>query len=134
MGQPVVHFEVIARDAAKAREYYSALFGWEIDANNPMNYGTIERDGNTNAEGVGIGGGIGESPEGYAGHVTFYVQDPGRGGDSRCSRRRAWAASGSRARRGSRRRHHDRSVRGSGGPSHRAHQVQLATSAPGIVG
>lgn len=74
MGQPVVHFEVIAKDAAKARAYYSELFGWTIDANNPMNYGTIQRDGNTNAEGVGIGGGIGESPEGYDGHVTFYVE------------------------------------------------------------
>ena len=41
-----------------------------------MNYGTIQRDGNTNAEGVGIGGGIGESPEGYDGHVTFYVEVP----------------------------------------------------------
>ena len=76
MGQPVVHFEVIAKDAGKARSYYSELFGWEIDANNPMNYGTIQRDGNTNAEGVGIGGGIGESPEGYEGHVTFYVEVP----------------------------------------------------------
>jgi predicted enzyme related to lactoylglutathione lyase len=74
MGQPVVHFEVIARDAQKARAYYSELFGWEIDADNPMNYGTIQRDGNTTPEGVGIGGGIGESPEGYEGHVTFYVQ------------------------------------------------------------
>ena len=76
MGQPVVHFEVIAKDAAKARAYYSELFGWEIDASNPMNYGVIARDGNTNPEGVGIGGGIGESPEGYEGHVTFYVEVP----------------------------------------------------------
>ena len=74
MGQPVVHFEIITKDEAKVRGYYSELFGWEIDANNPMNYGTIQREGNTNAEGVGIGGGIGESPEGYDGHVTFYVE------------------------------------------------------------
>jgi predicted enzyme related to lactoylglutathione lyase len=74
MGQPVVHFEIIARDAERARGYYSELFGWAIDASNPMNYGVIERQDNLNADGVGIGGGIGESPGGYDGHVTFYVE------------------------------------------------------------
>jgi predicted enzyme related to lactoylglutathione lyase len=76
MGQPVVHFEVIGKDADQLRGYYSELFGWEIDANNPMNYGTIQREGNTNADGAGIGGGIGQGPEGYDGHVTFYVEVP----------------------------------------------------------
>jgi predicted enzyme related to lactoylglutathione lyase len=76
MGQPVVHFEVIGKDADKLRSYYSELFGWEIDAGNPMNYGIVQRDGNVNADGVGIGGGIGTGPEGYDGHVTFYVEVP----------------------------------------------------------
>ena len=76
MGQPVVHFEIIAKDAETMRGYYSELFGWEIDANNPMNYGTVQREGNTNPDGVGIGGGIGTGPEGYEGHVTFYVEVP----------------------------------------------------------
>jgi predicted enzyme related to lactoylglutathione lyase len=76
MGQPVVHFEVIAKDAERAQAYYSELFGWEIDANNPMGYGLVPLVGNTNAEGIGIGGGIGAGPEGYPGHVTFYVEVP----------------------------------------------------------
>jgi predicted enzyme related to lactoylglutathione lyase len=76
MGQPVVHFEVIGKDGEKLRSYYSELFGWEIDANNPMGYGTVPREGNVNADGAGIGGGIGVGPEGYDGHVTFYVQVP----------------------------------------------------------
>ena len=76
MGQPVVHFEVIGKDAEKLQSYYSKLFGWEIDAGNPMNYGVVQRDGNTNADGVGIGGGVGTGPEGYDGHVTFYVEVP----------------------------------------------------------
>ena len=76
MGQPVVHFEIIGQDAEALREYYSELFGWEIDADNPMNYGTVQRDGNTNPDGIGIGGGIGAGPEGYDGHVTFYVEVP----------------------------------------------------------
>ena len=76
MGQPVVHFEIIGKDGKKLIDYYSELFGWEIDANNPMGYGVVQRDGNTNAEGIGIGGGIGGGPEGYDGHVTFYIEVP----------------------------------------------------------
>lgn len=76
MGQPVVHFEIIGQDGEKLRSYYSELFGWEMDANNPMNYGIVPRDGNTSPEGIGIGGGVAGGPEGYAGHVTFYVGVP----------------------------------------------------------
>jgi hypothetical protein len=76
MGQPVVHFEVIGKDGKKLTSFYSEMFGWEIDANNPMNYGIVQRDRNVNADGVGIGGGIGTAPEGYAGYVTFYVEVP----------------------------------------------------------
>ena len=76
MGQPVVHFEVVGKDGGKLQSYYAELFGWEIDANNPMGYGMVPREGNTGREGVGIGGGIGPGPEGYEGHVTFYVAVP----------------------------------------------------------
>jgi uncharacterized protein len=76
MGQPVVHFEVIGKDAESLQRYYSELFGWEIDTNNPVSYGIVARDGNTNPDGVGIGGGIGAGPEGYGGHSTFYVEVP----------------------------------------------------------
>jgi predicted enzyme related to lactoylglutathione lyase len=76
MGQPVVHFEIAGKDAAKLQDYYSQLFGWEIDANNPMGYGLVPREGNVNADGIGIGGGISAGPEGYGGHVTFYVEVP----------------------------------------------------------
>jgi uncharacterized protein len=76
MGRPVVHFEIIGKDGAALRSYYSSLFGWEIDADNPLGYGTVPREGNTNPDGAGIGGGIAEGPEGYAGHVTFYVEVP----------------------------------------------------------
>jgi predicted enzyme related to lactoylglutathione lyase len=76
MGQPVVHFEVVGKDAQKLHSYYSELFGWEIDANNEMHYGMVSREGNLGPEGVGIGGGVGPGPEGYEGHVTFYVAVP----------------------------------------------------------
>ena len=41
MGQPVVHFEIIGKDGEALWRYYSELFGWEIDADNPMNYGMV---------------------------------------------------------------------------------------------
>jgi predicted enzyme related to lactoylglutathione lyase len=68
MAQPVVHFEVIGKDPDKLRDYYGQLFGWSFGAPmGPTDYSTID-----NAD--GIGGGIGGVPEGYDGHVTFYVQ------------------------------------------------------------
>jgi predicted enzyme related to lactoylglutathione lyase len=42
-----------------------------------MEYGMVARDDNKAAEGdLGIGGGVGQGPEGYEGHVTFYVAVP----------------------------------------------------------
>jgi predicted enzyme related to lactoylglutathione lyase len=76
MGQPVIHFEVVGKDGAALRSFYSDLFGWEIDADNPMNYGMVHREGNVTSDGVGIGGGVGQGPEGYGGHVTFYIEVP----------------------------------------------------------
>jgi uncharacterized protein len=76
MGQAVVHFEIVGKDPEKLQSYYSELFGWEIDSDNPMKYGVVQREGNSNADGVGIGGGISGGPEGYDGHVTFYVEVP----------------------------------------------------------
>ncbi len=50
MANPVIHFEILGKDARKSRDFYSALFGWTIDANNPMEYGMVE--------GAGLGGGV----------------------------------------------------------------------------
>jgi uncharacterized protein len=68
MGNPVVHFEVIGKDGEQLKRYYSELFGWEIDSSNEMSYGVVT--------GAGIGGGVAGGPEGYGGHVTFYVAVP----------------------------------------------------------
>lgn len=54
MGQPVVHFEIVGKDAQKLHGYYSELFGWEIDAGNPMNYGIVQRKANVNPDAVGV--------------------------------------------------------------------------------
>ena len=68
MANPVVHFEIVTKDPKAAQDFYAKLFGWTIDASNPMGYGIV----NTGAEG-GIGGGIAGLQDGGQGQVTWYV-------------------------------------------------------------
>jgi uncharacterized protein len=70
-----VHFEITGRDGAKLRSYYSELFDWQTQ-DVGQGYSIVPREGHVNADGVGIGGGIAQGPEGYDGHVTFYVEVP----------------------------------------------------------
>ena len=70
MADRVVHFEVIGKDGKKLQAFYSGLFGWKIDANNPMSYGMVD------ANEAGMGGGIAAGQDGGAGHVTIYVEVP----------------------------------------------------------
>ena len=68
MGQPVVHFEIIGKDANKLGSFYGDLFGWECDTSAPVaeaisqpgNYGFVSR--NTTSDGTGIPGGVGGGP------------------------------------------------------------------------
>ncbi len=76
MGQPIVHFEIMGKDGAALASFYADLFDWKVDTNNPMQYGIVTREENVSAEGIGIGGGIGQAPQGYDGHLTFYVEVP----------------------------------------------------------
>src|SRR3989442_4695701 len=63
----------MGRDMTRLSRYYSELFRWEINTDNPMNYGIVDRAANVGADGIGTGGSIDAAPEGYDGHVTFYV-------------------------------------------------------------
>ena len=69
MANPVAWFEIHGKDGAKLFQFYSRLFGWKVDSDNPMNYGMVD----TGAGEGAIGGGIasGEDP-----WVTFYVSVP----------------------------------------------------------
>lgn len=73
MGQPVVHFEIMGKDAKKLQAYYAELFGWKFaqPEGSPVAYGLVSREDNG---GQGIGGGVGAgAPDS---HVTFYVGVP----------------------------------------------------------
>ncbi len=73
MKHPVVHFEIMGQDAPKLRSFYADVFGWNVAAPIPdyeIQYSLVDPvPGHTR----GIMGGIGKAPEGYGGHVTFYV-------------------------------------------------------------
>lgn len=75
MGNPVVHFEIISKNAESLRKFYGAAFDWQIDAPmtgaNVPDYTMVHPNQNG-----GIAGGIGTAPEGYDGHLTFYVGVP----------------------------------------------------------
>jgi len=73
MGNPVVHFEVTGKDGKKLRDFYGNVFGWKINAENPMNYGIVDAADTGGGTGGGISGGDGQSTG-----VTFYigVDDP----------------------------------------------------------
>jgi hypothetical protein len=71
----VVHFEITGTDGAKLRSFYSDLFGWKINADNPMGYGIVESEPASTGD-AGLPGGIAQGPEGYPGHVTVYVEVP----------------------------------------------------------
>ena len=67
MANPVVHFEVLGKDARALKSFYVDLFGWKTQDHPEMGYSIVEKE-----EG-GIGGGIGEPQDGEPNHVTFYV-------------------------------------------------------------
>jgi uncharacterized glyoxalase superfamily protein PhnB len=70
---PVMHFEIMGQDAPKLRNFYSNVFGWNVAAPIPeyeIQYSLVDPVPGFQR---GIGGGIGKAPDGYDGHVTFYV-------------------------------------------------------------
>ena len=69
MGNPVMHFEVMAtKNVDGVRKFYADAFGWKINADNPAHYGMVDTD----SGGEGVGGGIAKPPQGGP-YTTFYV-------------------------------------------------------------
>jgi predicted enzyme related to lactoylglutathione lyase len=54
VAQPVMHFELIAKDTKKLKEFYTKLFGWRAEDYEGMDYAMLQADPKK-----GIGGGIG---------------------------------------------------------------------------
>jgi hypothetical protein len=69
VGQPVVHWEIGARDGAKLQEFYRTLFDWKIQVDPQFHYGMVDTGGQG-----GINGGISTLPAEAHPYVTFYVR------------------------------------------------------------
>ena len=69
MPNPVVHFEILGPDGAELQQFYSEMFGWTINADNPMSYGLVDTGGS------GIGGGISQADTPLAA-IYIEVDDP----------------------------------------------------------
>ena len=69
MGQPVMQWQILAKEPAKLADFYTKLFAWDVNANNALNYRMID----TGSE-RGINGGIWPAPpEGHS-MVSLYVE------------------------------------------------------------
>jgi uncharacterized protein len=66
MANPVVHFEVLGKDAGTLSKFYGEAFGWKLEDVMEGSYYMVDGEG-------GIPGGVGVSPDGRD-SVTFYVQ------------------------------------------------------------
>lgn len=66
----VVHWEIQSSDPARQRDFFSNLFGWNIDANNPQDYGMVPHGGADS-----IAGGIGGTQDATS-RVTVYIEVP----------------------------------------------------------
>ncbi|MEV0057440.1 VOC family protein [Saccharopolyspora shandongensis] len=71
MTLPPAWFDITATDAAKAREFYGALFGWEIAVDESMDYG-LTRTADGMPGGIGQAGGA--SPH-LPGVVLYFAVD-----------------------------------------------------------
>jgi uncharacterized protein len=71
MGSPIVHFELIGKDAAQLKAFYTEVFDWKIGELMPDmgNYGLI--DGGSS----GLAGGVGQSDDGKP-RSSVYAQVP----------------------------------------------------------
>jgi len=70
MAAPVVHFEFASTNLERLKQFYSSLFGWEMDAEQMPGYTLVAP-----AEG-GIGGGMMAAGEQIPPYFTIYVQVP----------------------------------------------------------
>ena len=57
MGCPVLQFQILSKEPEQTAKFYSELFGWKVDANNPMGYRRIDTGSSQ-----GIQGGIWPAP------------------------------------------------------------------------
>jgi hypothetical protein len=69
VGNPVVQWQILAKDPEAVTRFYSALFGWTINASNALGYRVVET-----GNGRGIDGGVWPSPPEGHNLVQLFVE------------------------------------------------------------
>jgi predicted enzyme related to lactoylglutathione lyase len=69
MGAAIVHFEIMGGRGNELEKFYSELFGWKINSDNPMKYGIVDTEGGAH----GINGGVSPANDGSR-RVSVYAE------------------------------------------------------------
>jgi len=69
MGQPVMQWQILAKDPDQLSKFYSQLFGWKANSDNALGYRTIDT-----SAGRGINGGMWPAPPEGRAMVTLYIE------------------------------------------------------------
>ena len=69
MGCPVTQWQILATDPERAAAFYSQLFGWTVNSDNPLGYRTVNT-GSAN----GLHGGIWPSPPEGHNLVQLFIE------------------------------------------------------------
>jgi predicted enzyme related to lactoylglutathione lyase len=69
VGQPVMRWQILAKQPDKLADFYTKLFDWDININNALNYRMVD----TGSE-RGINGGIWPAPPQGPSMVSLYVE------------------------------------------------------------
>jgi predicted enzyme related to lactoylglutathione lyase len=68
MSNPVLQFQILSKSPEETARFYSSLFDWKVDANNPMGYRQISTGSKE-----GIQGGIWPAPPQAPNFVQLFV-------------------------------------------------------------
>ncbi len=68
MSHPVIKWQILSKDPAKSEAFYTSLFDWKVNADNPLGYRMIETGSDR-----GIDGGIWPAPEAPHSSVQLFV-------------------------------------------------------------
>ncbi len=69
MGDPVVRWQILSRHPEQTAQFYAALFGWQVSADNAMGYREV-----ATGAGKGIDGGIWPAPPEAPNFVQLFMQ------------------------------------------------------------
>lgn len=69
MGQPVMQWQMVTKNPDRLAKFYSTLFNWKVNADNPLGYRMIDT-----GAGRGINGGIWPAPPEAHSFVQLFIE------------------------------------------------------------